>query len=185
MAGSLASATCSPDTRRPTGSARAAGGSPRGREPMALSSFRRLSSSTGSPISSRRRESTGIACRLETSQGCLPRITGCEKPSRRWRSRTLAFRREAATGGHGGDGHGTAGCCDAHAKPRSHDTSRKSLGQAHGAGGGGVSARVPELRRRHPADCVDHGAGADPEDFDTCGRAARASSSLARSRAAR
>jgi hypothetical protein len=30
----------------------------------------------------------------------------------------------AATGGHGGDGHGTAGCCDANQKPRSHDTSR-------------------------------------------------------------
>ena len=28
------------------------------------------------------------------------------------------------TGGHGGDGHATEGCCDAHQKPRSHDTSR-------------------------------------------------------------
>ena len=28
-------------------------------------------------------------------------------------------------------------------KSRSHDTSRKSLGQTHGPGGGGVSARVP------------------------------------------
>ncbi|MFM7291577.1 MAG: hypothetical protein ACKO6B_10125 [Planctomycetia bacterium] len=27
-------------------------------------------------------------------------------------------------GGHGGDGHATGGCCDAHQKPRSHDTSR-------------------------------------------------------------
>ncbi|NBX29630.1 hypothetical protein EBR04_04140 [bacterium] len=33
-------------------------------------------------------------------------------------------RREVATGGHGGDGHATGGCCDAHQKPRSHDTSR-------------------------------------------------------------
>jgi hypothetical protein len=33
-------------------------------------------------------------------------------------------RREAVTGGHGGDGHATGGCCDAHHKPRSHDTSR-------------------------------------------------------------
>ena len=32
--------------------------------------------------------------------------------------------RDAAAGGHGGDGHATAGCCDAHQKPRSHDTSR-------------------------------------------------------------
>jgi hypothetical protein len=32
--------------------------------------------------------------------------------------------REAAAGGHGGDGHGTGGCCDTTAKRRSHDTSR-------------------------------------------------------------
>ena len=35
-----------------------------------------------------------------------------------------------------------------------HDTSRKSLGQAHGPGGGGVSACVPGVWRRHPADRV-------------------------------
>jgi hypothetical protein len=33
-------------------------------------------------------------------------------------------RGDATTGGHGGDGHGTGGCCDANQKPRSHDTSR-------------------------------------------------------------
>ena len=33
-------------------------------------------------------------------------------------------RGEAATGGHGNDGHGSRGCCDANQKPRSHDTSR-------------------------------------------------------------
>ena len=35
-------------------------------------------------------------------------------------------RQEAATGGHGGDGHATEECCDADPshKPRSHDTSR-------------------------------------------------------------
>jgi len=33
-------------------------------------------------------------------------------------------RREAATGGHGGDGHATGGCCEANQRPRSHDTSR-------------------------------------------------------------
>ncbi len=33
-------------------------------------------------------------------------------------------RQEAVTGGHGGGGHATGGCCDAHHKPRSHDTSR-------------------------------------------------------------
>ncbi|NBV46494.1 MAG: hypothetical protein EBR86_12870 [Planctomycetia bacterium] len=32
--------------------------------------------------------------------------------------------RDPATGGHGGDGHGSEGCCDAKHKPRSHDTSR-------------------------------------------------------------
>jgi hypothetical protein len=35
-------------------------------------------------------------------------------------------RQEAVTGGHGGDGHATEGCCDANPshKPRSRDTSR-------------------------------------------------------------
>ena len=32
--------------------------------------------------------------------------------------------RDPATGGHGGDGHGSEGCCDAKHKPSSHDTSR-------------------------------------------------------------
>ena len=32
--------------------------------------------------------------------------------------------RDATTGGHGGDGHGSEGCCDAKQKPRFHDTSR-------------------------------------------------------------
>jgi len=36
----------------------------------------------------------------------------------------IGKRGEAATGGHGGDGHATGGCSDAHQKPRSHDTSR-------------------------------------------------------------
>ena len=31
---------------------------------------------------------------------------------------------ESSTGRHGGDRHGTGGCCAAHQKPRSHDTSR-------------------------------------------------------------
>ena len=68
------------------GSGGVVGGSPCGREPMASSKSRRLSSSTGWPISSRRRGSTGIACRLETSQEYSRRTTSCEKPSRRWRS---------------------------------------------------------------------------------------------------
>ncbi len=36
----------------------------------------------------------------------------------------LGKRRQAATGGHGNDGHGTGGCCAANKKSRSHDTSR-------------------------------------------------------------
>jgi hypothetical protein len=40
------------------------------------------------------------------------------------------------------------------ARPRSHDTSRIAWAKLLTAGGGGVSARVPELRRRHPADCL-------------------------------
>ena len=81
-AGSVASVTCCPDTKQPPGSGGVAGGSPRGREPLASSNSRRLSSSTGSLISCRRRGSIGIARRLETSQECLRRITSCEKPSR-------------------------------------------------------------------------------------------------------
>jgi hypothetical protein len=84
----------------------AAGGSPRGQGPMASSRSRRLSSSTGSPIACRRRGSTGIAI-TESSR----RITGCGKPSRRWRKGNIGKRPDAATGEHGGDGHGTGGCC--------------------------------------------------------------------------
>ena len=53
-----------------TGGNRTAAAKLRGREPMASSNSRRLSSSTGSPISSRRRGSTGIA-----TTECLRRIT--------------------------------------------------------------------------------------------------------------
>jgi hypothetical protein len=64
-----------PSTRPPTGSARAAGGSPPVREPTARSNCRRLSFSTGSRISSRRRASTGIA-----TTGCSHRITSSGGP---------------------------------------------------------------------------------------------------------
>jgi hypothetical protein len=56
-----------------------------GREPMASSNSRRLSFWSGSPISSRRRGSTGIA-----TTGCLRRITSSGGPSRRSRSGTSA-----------------------------------------------------------------------------------------------
>ena len=58
------------------------------------------------------------------------------------------------------------------------------VGQAHGAGGGRVSPRVPSLWRRHPADRVHHGARADPEDSAPPGRASQVPASLARSGAA-
>jgi hypothetical protein len=56
-----------------------------GRGPTASSNSRRMSSSTGSPMSSRRRGSTGTGI-----TECLRRITGCGKASPRWRSATSA-----------------------------------------------------------------------------------------------
>jgi hypothetical protein len=75
------------------------------------------------PISSRRRGSTGIAI-----TEYVRRITGCGKPSRRWRSGTLAGGATPPPAGRplsgAVSGHAVEGCCDNHAKPRSHDTSR-------------------------------------------------------------
>ena len=174
-AGSPASATCCPGTRPPTGSGPAAAASPRGRGPTASSNSRRLSFWTGWPISSRRRGSTGIAI-----TGCLPRITSSGPPSRRSRSGTSASDARPRPAGMG-----------ATVMPRKAAATRLSkaplarhltdcLGETHGPGGGGVSARVPELWRRHPADRVHHGAGADSEDPDTSWRTARTSARLAR-----
>ena len=66
----------------------------------------------------------------------------------------LGKRSQATACGHGGDGDTTGGCCDANPrhKPRSHDTSRKSVGKTHGQSGGRVSAGVPSVRQRYPAD---------------------------------
>ena len=63
MAASPTSAMCCPDTRRPTGSARGAGASPRDRAPTASSNSHRLRPSTGSRIWSRRRGSAGTLSR--------------------------------------------------------------------------------------------------------------------------
>ncbi|MEX0669236.1 MAG: transposase [Pirellulales bacterium] len=71
----------------------------------------------------------------------------------------VGTRGDAATGGHDAED-----CCGTRAKPRSHDTSRKSLGETDGPGRGGVSPRVPKLRRRHPADRVFYRARAEPCD---------------------
>ena len=110
MAGSLASATCSPDTRRPTGSARGAGGSPHARVLTASSNSRRLTSWTGWPISCRRRGSTGSARRFETSQGCSPRITSSGPPSRPSPNHPPTTPRDAKGQTHGPGGRGVS-CC--------------------------------------------------------------------------
>ena len=59
------------------------------------------------------------------------RYHGVFAPNHRLRKAVTALaignvgkQREATTGGHGNDGHGSRGCCDANQKPRSHDTSR-------------------------------------------------------------
>ena len=49
-----------------------------------------------------------------------------------------------------------------------------------GPGRRGVSARVPSLRRRHPAHCLYHGAGADPEDPHASWRTARTAANRSR-----
>ena len=78
-----------------------------------------MSDSTGSPISSRRRANTGIAITVSSR-----RITRSGRPSRRWRKGNVGKQRDAVTGGHGGDSHGSEDCCNAKQQPRSHDTSR-------------------------------------------------------------
>ena len=130
MAASVASATCCHGTRRPTGSARGAGGRPRGQEPAASSNSRRVTSWTGWPISCRRRGSTGIARRFETSQGCSPRITSSGPPSRPMTKGNVGKPRDAATHGHAVGGHAARGDatgdrCDSCDKPPSFDTSRR------------------------------------------------------------
>jgi len=55
------------------------------------------------------------------------------------------------------------------------------VGETHGPGGGGVSTRVPSMWRRHPADRIHHGAGADPQDSRTLGRTTRATTGVTRS----
>ena len=71
-----------------------------------------------------------------------PAVTAPDKRERR-------LFRDATNGGQAAGGR-----YDPNKKPRPHDTSRTSLGQAHGPGRGGVSARVPALRRRQPAPWI-------------------------------
>jgi|LakMenEpi03Aug12_release.lakeMendotaPanAssembly.Ray.scaffolds.fasta_scaffold274675_2 hypothetical protein len=98
------------------------------------------------------------------SRACVSRYHGVLAPNHKLRPAVTSLaignvgkRQEAATRGHTDDGSATGGCCDAtHAtqKPRAHDTSRIAWAKLMARVGGGVSARVPELRRRHPADRI-------------------------------
>ena len=52
----------------------------------------------------------------------------------------IGKRREAVTGGHA-----TGGCCDAHQKPRSHDTSRIAWAKLMARVGRSFRRRIDEL----------------------------------------
>ena len=160
MARSLASATCYRDIRRPTGSDPVAAASPRGRGPMASSTSRLLPAGCRCggpakpwlwlrpPTAAGARDGPAARCQLDRLADLVPpprkhrhRYHGVFAPNHKLRRAVTSLaignvgkRQEAATGGHGGDGHATEGCCDAHQKLRSHDTSRiawAELVQAH------------------------------------------------------
>ena len=84
----------------------------------------------------------------------------------------------APAAGHTSGEHATGGCYNAtHVtqKPRSHDTSRTSVGETHGPGGGEeFPLECPWVWWRYPAHCLHHGAGADPEDSHAPRRASDA-----------
>ena len=171
----------------------------RGRRPAASSNSRRFSSSPR------------LADLIPQPRRHRHRYHGVFAPNHPLRPAVTALavgnvgkQRDAVTGGHGGDGHGSEGCCDAnHAnqKPRSHDTSRIAWAKLM-ARGGEVSARVPGVRRRHPAQRrLPAGAGSrevrgsqaeEGQDgfarvksaTDTSRRTARTAAGLSRSRAA-
>ena len=102
----------------PTPSRRSRRSSLTSRQPMASSTSRRLSSSIVWRISSRRRGSTGTA-----TTGCLRRITSSGGPSRHSPLGTSVGGARPPPAGMGA-AVTPGGCCDAHQKPRSHDTSR-------------------------------------------------------------
>ena len=137
-----AAATCSPDTRWPTGLARGAGGSPHARVPTASSNSRRLTSWTGWPISCRRRGSTGIAI-----TGCSPRITSSGPPSRPSPSGMSASGAMPRPVGMRSTDMRRAemppATAAAHATNHPPTTPRDAKGQTHGPGGRGVSCCVP------------------------------------------
>jgi hypothetical protein len=121
--------------------------------------------------------------------GCSPRITSAAPPSRYMTKRNVGTRRDAATdrhavGGHAARGDATANSSDSCDQPPFQDPPG-CVGETHGPGGGGVSARVPDVWLRHPADLVHHGAGPDPEGPHPLGRTTRTAADFSRSRAAR
>jgi len=102
------------------------------------------------------RGSTGTARRLETSQGCSPRITSSGPPSRRMTKGNVGKPRDAAPNGHALGGHAagqdtTGDCCDLRDKPRSHDTSRIAWAK--------LMARVGE---EFPLECPGCGGDIQP-----------------------
>ena len=134
MGASQKSATCSPDTRRPTGSARVraqvhAAGRQRVVELSPFEFFDRLLDLVPPPRKHRHRYH-GVFAPNHTLR---PAVT------------TLAIGNsgklcDAATGGravggHAARGDATGACCDSCDQPRSHDTSRIAEGQTHGPGG--------------------------------------------------
>jgi hypothetical protein len=155
MAASVASTTCCHGTRQPTGLARNAGGSRRGRALTASSNSRRLTSWNGWPISCRRCGCTGIARRFEASQGCSPRITSSgppSSPSRSGMSASGAMPR--LMGMRSADmrrAERPPPTAATHATNSPPTTPRDAKGQTHGPRGGGVSCCVRGVWCRHPA----------------------------------
>ena len=165
---------------------------------------------TGSPISCRRRSSTGTG-QPEAGVGgrAKPRLWlrppeaagAMDGPAAVKQARGVCTQPQAQAGRHvagdrerrkaprGGDRRawGRRSCHGRMLRRKSESQAPLArhvsdcLGQADGPGGGGVSTCVPHLRRRHPAHCLHHGAGADPENPHASWRTARAATSVARS----
>ena len=143
------------------------------------------------------------------------RYHGVLAPNHKLRSAVTALaignigkQREAVTGGHGGGGHATGGCCDTREKPRSHDTSRIAWAKLMARVGEefpfacpncGGDIRLIAFRLLHECETIlglrTRGnlrllrtscprTGADPKDSDASWRTARAATGVARSRPA-
>jgi hypothetical protein len=147
-AASSASATCCPDTRQPPGSGGVAGESRRGREPTASSSSRR-------PEFLDR-----LADLVPPPRKHRHRYHGVFAPNHKLRRAVTAL----AVGNIGffarSRGWRACGPQTTHGRLLLRHTPKASVarhlpdcvGEADGPGGGGVSAQVPELWRRHPSD---------------------------------